>query len=217
MATTSRSADAKRDPIVAANIREIALIQGHPDPNHSHFGHALADAYLAGAHEAGHIVHRIDVANLSFPWARSRHDLERCAPPSDVENAQRIIGASDHIVMIYPVWNGTLPARLKGFLEQVFRPAFTFLRFNPDQPLGVATAIRQPKRLTGKTARVVATMQMPAFVYRWMFHPRPDVSPLRLAGVRPIRQTLIGLVEAPDRKARDRWLRTMRQLGERAR
>ena len=110
--------------------------------------------------------------------------------------------------MIYPVWNGTLPARLKGFLEQVFRPAFTFLRFNPDQPLGVATAIRQPKRLTGKTARVVATMQMPAFVYRWYFHPHPEKNTLRLGGIRPIRESLIGLVEAPDPRKREQWLVT---------
>jgi putative NADPH-quinone reductase len=202
---------------MAAKIREIVLIQGHPDCERSHFGHALADAYVSGARDVSHIVHCIEVATLSFPFLRSREDLERGEPPPAIRDAQRLIAAADHIVMFYPVWNGAMPALLKAFLEQVFRPAFTFLHFNPDEPLGFRAALRQPKRLTGKTARIVATMQMPAWVYRWWFHPRPDKTPFRLAGVRPIHENLIGLVEAPDRAARERWIQTMRELGEEAR
>jgi putative NADPH-quinone reductase len=207
--------DATRN--MAGKISEIALIQGHPDCERSHFGHALADAYADGAREVSHIVHTIDVAALSFPFLRSREDLERGAPPPAIANAQRLIGQADHIVMLYPVWNGAMPALLKAFLEQVFRPAFTFVHFNPDEPLGFRSALRQPKRLTGKTARIVATMQMPAWIYRWWFHPRPDKTPFRLAGVRPIRESLIGLVETPDRAARERWIGTMRELGAEAR
>ena len=32
--------------------KRILLIQGHPDAGNRHFGHALADAYLRGAHDA---------------------------------------------------------------------------------------------------------------------------------------------------------------------
>lgn len=32
----------------------LLLIDGHPDPDPARFGHALADAYAAGAAEAGH-------------------------------------------------------------------------------------------------------------------------------------------------------------------
>jgi putative NADPH-quinone reductase len=38
-----------------------------------------------------------------------------------------------------------------------------------------------------------------------------------LAGARPIRQTPIGLVDAKDGGARERWLRRMTALGQRAR
>ena len=31
--------------------RRIAIIQGHPDPNGGHFGHALAQSYAEGAPE----------------------------------------------------------------------------------------------------------------------------------------------------------------------
>lgn len=206
-----------RAPATAAEIREIVLIQGHPDRERSHFGHALAEAYAAGARDVHHVVRTIEVAALSFPFLQSRRDLERSAAPPAIREAQRLIAGADHIVMFYPVWNGAMPALLKAFLEQVFRPAFTFLRFNPDQPLGFWSSLREPKRLTGKTARIVATMQMPAWVYRWWFHPRPDKTPLRLAGIRPIRESLIGLVETPNRAVRDRWIRTMRELGAQGR
>jgi hypothetical protein len=60
-------------------------------------------------------------------------------------------------------------------------------------------------------------MQMPAFVYRWYFHPHPEKNTLRLAGVSPIRDSLIGLVESPNTRRRERWLAKIRTLGRRAR
>jgi hypothetical protein len=58
------------------------------------------------------------------------------------------------------------------------------------------------------------TMQMPAFVYRWYFHPHPEKNTLRLGGISPIRESLIGLVEAPSSAKRERWLRTMYAFGQ---
>jgi hypothetical protein len=59
-------------------------------------------------------------------------------------------------------------------------------------------------------------MQMPAFLYRWYFHPRPEKNTLRLSGISPIRETLIGQVEAPDGRKREQWLSKMTVLGRRA-
>ncbi len=64
--------------------------------------------------------------------------------------------------------------------------------------------------------RVIATMQMPAFVYRWYVHPHPEKNTQRLGGIRPIRESLIGLVEAPDPRKRQQWLVRVRTLGQRA-
>ena len=33
---------------------------------------------------------------------------------------------SEHIVLVFPLWLGTMPAMLKGFLEQVLRPGIAF-------------------------------------------------------------------------------------------
>jgi putative NADPH-quinone reductase len=136
--------------------------------------------------------------------------------PDAIRQAQGVLTRSDHIVLIYPVWNGAMPALLKGFLEQTFRSTFIFPDAKPDQRLGFSSYFSQRKALTGKSGRVVATMQMPAFVYRWYFHPHPEKNTLRLGGIRPIRERLIGLVEARDPRKREQWLLRMRALGRRA-
>lgn len=109
-----------------------------------------------------------------------------------------------------------MPALLKGFLEQTFRPSFVFPDEKPGEPLGFTSYFRLRKALHGKTARVIATMQMPAFVYRWYFHPHPEKNTLRLSGLSPIRKTLVELVEATNGDKRERWIAKVHALGEAA-
>ena len=201
---------------MASHLKHIAVIQGHPDAQGRHYCHALAEAYATGAREAGHAVETIDIAHLEFPFLRSRDDVEHGSVPDAIREAQAVLTRSDHIVLIYPVWNGAMPALLKGFLEQTFRSTFIFPDAKPGERLGFSSYFSQRKALTGKSGRVIATMQMPAFVYRWYFHPHPEKNTLRLGGIRPIRESLIGLVEAPDPRKRQQWLARMRTLGQRA-
>jgi len=199
------------------DARRVTIIQGHPDASGHHFGHALAEAYASGALEAGREVHVIDVARLEFPLLRSRRDFEHGALPDAIRRAQSAIVHADHVVLIYPVWNGGAPALLRGFLEQAFRPGFIFPDAEPNQRLGFFAALAQRKALTGKTARIVVTMQMPAFVYRWYFRPHPEKNTLRLSGLSPIGETLIGRVEALDETRRKRWLEKMYAFGREGR
>jgi putative NADPH-quinone reductase len=105
----------------------------------------------------------------------------------------------------------------EGFLEQTFRPGFIFPDATPGQKLRFSSYFRQRKALRGKTARIIATMAMPAIVYRWYFHPHPEKNTLRLSGLGPIRESLIGLVESDDPRRRERWLAKIRTLGREAR
>jgi putative NADPH-quinone reductase len=194
------------------NVRRIVIIQGHPDPQRSHFCRALAKSYVEGAAEAGHHIDTIDVASLSFPLLRSRQDQRGEAPPAIAE-AESMIASADHVTMIFPLWNGGAPALLRGFLEQTFRPAFTFPETKPNEALGFFSYYTQKRALKGTTARVVVTMQMPSFVYRWYFRPHPEVNTLRLSGIGPITETLIGNVESPQGRQRERWIEKMAALG----
>ncbi|RJQ42979.1 MAG: flavodoxin family protein [Gaiellales bacterium] len=190
--------------------KRITVIQGHPDARARHFGHALADEYAKGAEDGGHEVRRLEVARLDFPLLRTKEDFESGPLPDAIKQAQEAIAWADHLVILFPLWLGDMPALLKAFFEQVFRPGFAF----DDTAEG-----RWPKkRLTGKSARIVVTMGMPAFIYRWVFlaHGLRNLqrNVLGFAGVRPIRSSLIGTVEGMDEKQRAVWLDDVRALGE---
>jgi putative NADPH-quinone reductase len=191
-------------------MRHIVIIQGHPDPKGGHFAQALAAAYSEGARRAGHEVRTIDVAHLEFPLLRSKEEFEHGSPTESIAIAQEALRWADHLVIIYPLWLGSMPALLKGFLEQTFRPGFAFTAAESLSPW--------TRRLKGKSARVVVTMGMPAFFYRWYFRAHSlkslERNILSFCGIGPIRETLIGMIEAPKGKARERWLAKMRAFGE---
>lgn len=189
--------------------KRIAIIQGHPDPGEAHFCHALAAAYETAAQKAGHEVRRITVAGLDFPVLRSKTEFETGTPSPDIAQVQADIAWAEHVVLIYPLWLGTMPALLKAFLEQVFRPDFAF-------DIGTSSTSWK-KRLKGKSARIVITMGMPALVYRWYFGAHSlkslERNVLGFSGFGPIRESLVGMVEAKSGKGRERWLRKMAAYG----
>lgn len=190
--------------------KHIVIIQGHPDAQRRHFGHALADEYAKGCEDGGHEVRRIEVAQLDFPLLRTKEDFEKGTPPDSITQAQDAIKWADHLVILYPLWLGSMPAMLKAFLEQVLRPGFAF---EYQQSGGIAK-----KLLTGRSARIVVTMGMPAFVYRWIFFAHSLKSLRRntlwFCGIGPTRSTIIGSIEGMTEKQRLGWLDEMRGLGE---
>jgi putative NADPH-quinone reductase len=190
--------------------RRLAIIQGHPDPGGNRLCHALADSYAEGAATAGHQVACIDVARLDFPILRTQRDFETGQVPENLVEARDAIVSAHHVTVIFPLWHGTMPALLRAFIEQVMRP-------------GVALEYRKqgfPRRLlSGRSARLVVTMGMPAMIYRWYFRTHGvrglERSILGFAGMRPIRESLLGMVNAASVARRQRWLIQMNQFGSR--
>ncbi len=88
----------------------VLIINGHPDPKASHLCDALADAYADGARAAGHEVARIDVRALDFPLLRSRHEWESEPLPPSLQAAQNAIGHAQHLMVVFPLWLGDMPA-----------------------------------------------------------------------------------------------------------
>lgn len=193
--------------------KQILLIQGHPDTSQPHLAHALASSYRAGAEEAGHFVRQINVAELDFPLLSSQHAWETGAVPASLEPAQVDIAWAQHLVFFFPLWLGDMPALLKGFLEQVARPGFAFTREVGGSPWG-------KKALTGRSARVVVTMGMPALVYRWYFRAHSikslERNILGFVGIAPVHETLIG--QTGELKASDaaKWLAKLKLMGVKA-
>lgn len=193
-------------------MSRVLIIQGHPDPAGGHLLHALADAYAEGAAAARHEVRRVELARLDVPLLRTQAEFEKGGVPETLAGAADDLRWAQHIVILFPLWLGTMPALLKAFLEQVFRPGVAFAY----QEKGLPKTL-----LAGRSARVVVTMGMPAFVYRWFFMAHGvrvlKRSILQFAGIKPVRETLIGGVGAASEGKRAGWLSTMRELGGQAR
>jgi putative NADPH-quinone reductase len=191
--------------------RNIAILIGHPDPSPKRFARAIADAYANGARENGYQVHVIDVGTLTFPLLQSQSEWKETPVPAALLEAARTLAWADHILIIYPLWLGDVPAKLKGFFEQVLRP----MASSPQEDGPFAH-----KPLAGKSVRIVVTMGMPAWFYRWIYgaHSLKSLtrSVLAFVGAGPIHHTLFGMVERKNPAAREALLESMRAMGRRA-
>lgn len=186
----------------------IAIIVGHPRKDT--YCEALGRAYEAGARAGGHETRLFVLARMSFDPIL--HEGFKSAQPlePDLEAAQAAIGWADHTVWICPLWMGSLPALLKGFIERIFQPGFAFAE---------AGAKGWRPLLRGKSARIIMTMGMPGLVYRWWFGAhalkafRRNI--LEFCGMRPVRTTLHGMIEAVPDERRRRWLDEAEAMGRR--
>jgi putative NADPH-quinone reductase len=191
--------------------RRILIIDGHPDPAAARFVHALALAYERGALAAGHEVRRLAVAELQFPWLCSGEDFQKGNAPAAIGKAQAAVAWADHLVILYPLWLGSMPALLKAFFEQLMRPGFAF---------AAAKGRGLPRKLLGgKSARIIVTMGMPALFYRWYFRAHSlkslERNILAFCGIRPVSASLVGMVE--NQRQRKQWLEKVERLGQRGR
>lgn len=190
--------------------KRILLIQGHPDSSRTHRCHTLAQAYADGAGEAGHTLRIVDVSGLDFPLLRSKADWDEGSVPAALRDVQADIRWAEHLVLVFPLWLGGMPALVKGFLEQVARPGFAIAPFREGEA---------PKKLlSGRSARVIVTMGMPALVYRWYFRAHSvkalERNILGFVGIAPVRETLVGSIEGLTPEQHAGWTRKLRVLGK---
>ena len=187
----------------------IVVINGHPDPAPGHLCAALSEAYAGAARGAGHEVQRVDVGALNFPFVRSMDDYRISPTPSDLEPAQAAIRAADHLVLVFPIWFGSMPAYFKGFLEQIQR--YGFALSSPQ------AATQGP--LTGKSVRLIVTMGMPVGMFEWVLGAHGlkslERGMLWVSGAGPIRHTLFGSSVDVQPERASEWLKMVADLGAR--
>ena len=188
-------------------MKKILIINGHPDAES--FNAALAEAYKKGAIESGAEVKEIVVRELQFNpnlqfGYRKRTELE-----PDLLDAQAKIKWAEHLVWIYPVWWGSLPAILKGFIDRTFLSGFAFQKRE--------NSVWWDKLLTGKSARIISTLDQPAWYY-WLVYRQPSNNAmkkltLQFIGINPVKITNIGPLRLSKESYRLNWLRRIEKLG----
>ncbi len=98
-----------------------AVILCHPDP--SSFNHAIAGAYCDAVRAAGQVVVLRDLYAIGFDpvlKAAERPTTVAAAYGQNVLDEVDTISGCDVFVLVYPIWFGTPPAMLKGYVERVF-------------------------------------------------------------------------------------------------
>lgn len=188
-------------------MRKILIINGHPDKESYCF--ALAESYKKGAIRSDAEIKEIVIADLQFSpnlqfGYRKRTELE----PDLMESWEKIQWA-DHLVWIYPVWWGSMPALMKGFIDRVFLPGFVFRKRE--------NSLWWDKLLTGKTARIITTLDQPAWYY-WLIYKQPSTNALKkltleFCGVKPVKVTSIGPIRLSKEEFRMKWLQKVENLG----
>ena len=189
--------------------KHILIIDAHPDPARGRLVHSLADQYASAAEGGGHLVQVVRLCDLQFPWLRSAKEFA-ARPLGMIGSQQEHIRWADHLVIIYPLWLGSMPALLKAYLEQVMRPGFAFA-------YGKGKGLPK-KLLAGKSARIVVTMGMPSLFYQLYYRSHSVRSLARnilgFVGFNPVRVSLIGNVEG-SASARNRSIQDLLAIARR--
>lgn len=189
-------------------MKKILILMGHP--NKVSFGNALADAYQQGATNSKAEIRRTDLTDLSFDPVL-HHGYKEIQPlETDLQQAQADILWAEHLVFTYPIWWGTFPALVKGFVDRVFLPGFAF-KYRKDSPWW-------DKFLTGKSARLITTSDAPNFYFNWIVgkpaHKAMKKATLEFCGIKPVKITSFGSVRFADKTKRKNWLEKVKKLGE---
>src|SRR5271169_6903954 len=112
-------------------MSKIAIVIGNPMPDS--YSEALGQAYLRGAESGGHEAKLFMLARMNFD-AILREGYRRAqALEPDLVVARKALLASDHLVFVFPLWCGDMPAILKGFIERVLQPDLLAIQGSHDR------------------------------------------------------------------------------------
>lgn len=188
----------------------ILVICGHPDA--SSFSAALARAYCEAASDAGHEVQHLYLGELSFDPIL-HHGYRQVQPlEPDLVDAQARLSWAQHVVFVYPVWWGGVPALLKGFLDRLLLPGYGF-RYRKNSNLWDGL-------LKSRSARLIATLDTPSWYFRWIWgapaHRQMRDTVLKFCGIAPVRLSAFAPVRGSTDGQRAKWVDSVRRLGANA-
>jgi putative NADPH-quinone reductase len=191
------------------NGKRILMVIGTPKT--VSFCHALGDAYAQGARSQGHVVRVLKLEELDFDPVlhggyESTQPLEH-----DLLQAQRELHWAEHLVFVYPVWWGGLPALLSGFFDRVLTPGFAFKTHGRHHPSN--------ELLKGRTAQLLVTLDTPSRYFRWVYkapaHRQMTKTILEFCGIKTTRLTEFSPMRSSTEEQRQQWIRQAEALGKR--
>jgi len=172
----------------------------------------LADAYQAGAAEAGATIRRMDLHDMRFDPYFEGYGSPAPALEPDLLEWQETIAWADHLAIVHPYWWGAMPARAKAVLDRALISGFGF-RYHK-------RGIGWDKLLSGRTADVMITSDTPPWLDT-LLYAKPGRRVLRnqvlkFCGIKPRKIVQFGTVKTADEARRARWIARARGMGQSA-
>ena len=180
--------------------KRILVIVAHSAT--SSFTLALSQAYVAAATAAGHEVRVLHLGELTFdPILHEGYKQIQALEP-DLLAAQAAISWAEHLCWVFPVWWGSVPALLKGFLDRILLPGFAF-KYRPGKAF-------PEQLLRGRSAQLLVSMDTPPWYFRWVYHMPGIVqlkkTTLEFCGIAPVKVATFGPVISSSPAQRASWL-----------
>ncbi len=179
------------------------------NPKKNSFSEALSQQYYKGATENGSVAELIHLHELDFEPVLRVNPKEQERESQDIIDIRKKISEADHLVFVFPVWWGTYPALLKGFIDNTFVSGFGF-KYRDN-------SLRWDKLLKGKSARLIITMDTPKWYYNIIFG-KPAINSmkkcvLKFCGISPVKTTVFTPVKKSPQTERSKWLNKCYTLG----
>ncbi|MDE1367706.1 NAD(P)H-dependent oxidoreductase [Bacillus licheniformis] len=180
---------------------QTAVIYAHPNPNS--FNGAILNQVIKALEDGKHFYDVIDLYRdrfdpvLLFDEKKRRSDMKR-----DPETAEyrRIVKNADHLIFIYPLWWGGMPAIMTGFIDRVFAAGEAYT-YQGKLPKGL---------LKARTASVYYTADAPSWYLRFWRRDADWVTVkdvmLKFCGVRRVKRLLFAGVKDSSEEKRTQWL-----------
>jgi putative NADPH-quinone reductase len=129
----------------------------------------------------------------------------------DLKNAQDAMTWANHIIIVHPLWWGSAPALLKGFLDRVLVSGFAY-KYEKGRSIPLAL-------LKGRTARMIITSDSPGWYLRWILgHGWKKIMQkqvFKLCGIWPAPIAFLGPVRTSSAELRADWLQKAAEWGRR--
>lgn len=189
-------------------MTKVLVINANPKDNS--FCKSLANNYAATAALA-HEVKQVHISDMRFEISLDQGYDEPVALEPDLLRFKALIEWSEHIVIVSPVWWGTLPAKFKGAIDRVFLPNFAF-KYHPDK-------LSPQKLLTGRSSELFITLDTPPLFYKYIkgnvIYKQLKSAILDFSGIENRAAAYFGPVRGSSEKQRGRWLEKVKKEASR--
>lgn len=135
---------------------------------------------------------------LKYGGEKKRSDMNRDA---ETKKYRKLMKEADHLIFIYPLWWGGVPAIMKGFFDRVLVAGEAYTYENG----------RVKGLLRAETAQVFYTADSPGWYLKW-FRKNSDwitlkKSILQFCGIQKAERNLFSVVRTSTPELREKWLR----------